>query len=85
MTDSSMRYHLLLPDVKCPACGAGLTFVRMRGWGDVYSCASGGHSCRCHLIHYRNKETKTCGYAVIYAYGPFGVWRACGEGPAAKG
>jgi hypothetical protein len=82
MPDPSMRYHLLPPDVKCPACGAaGLTFVRVRGGRDLYQCASGG-PCRCAVLHYRNKETQTCGYTVVYAYGPQGVWTACA---AAKG
>src|ERR1039457_634164 len=83
MLDLPMRYHLLTPDVRCPACGAGLTFARVRVWADLYQCASGGHPCRCQVIHYRNKETKTCGYSVLN-YGSFGVWRACGEEPAAK-
>jgi hypothetical protein len=75
-----MRFHPLA--VKCPACGAGgLTFVRVRAQGDLYQCASGG-PCKCHVIHYRSKITKTCGYAVIYYYG-FGEWTACAE-PAAK-
>ena len=57
MPDPSMRYHLLPPDVKCPACGAaGLTFVRVIGGRDLYQCASGG-PCRCAVLHYRNKET----------------------------
>jgi hypothetical protein len=80
MPDLPMRYHLLSPDVKCPACGAGLAFVRLRGWGDVYACASG--ACRCQVMHYRNTETKTCGYSVLFNYGLFGEWTACA---AAKG
>jgi hypothetical protein len=75
------RYHLLGPAVKCPACGAGLTFVRVRGHRDLYSCASGG-TCKCHVMHYWNKETKVCGYAVIYNYGPFGLWTVCSDVPA---
>ena len=39
-----MRFHPLAPEAKCPACGASLTFVRVRGYGDLYSCASGGPS-----------------------------------------
>jgi hypothetical protein len=82
MPDPPMRYHALAPDVKCPACGTNLTFVRVRAQGDLYQCASGG-PCRCHVMHYRKRMTKTCGYAVIYNYG-FGEWTAC-DMPAAKG
>jgi hypothetical protein len=78
-----MQLHPLASGVKCPACGAGFTFIRVRGYGDLYSCASGG-PCKCAVLHYRNKETQTCGYAVIYNYGPLGMWTPCGE-PAAKG
>ena len=80
MPELPKRLHLLAPNVKCPACGAGLTFVEVRGQGDLYCCASTG-SCRCALIHYRIGETKTCGYAVIYDYGPAGEWTPCGERP----
>ena len=72
-----MRLHLLAPEVKCPACGAGLTFIRVRGgYGDLYQCASGG-PCRCQVMHYRDRMTKTCGYAVMYTFGSFGEWTAC--------
>jgi hypothetical protein len=30
-----MLFHLLAPDVKCPACGADLAFVRVRGHRDL--------------------------------------------------
>ena len=76
-----MRLHLLAPEVKCPNCGAGFMFVRVRAQGDLYKCASGGR-CKCHVMHYRNKTTKACGYAVIYNYGAFGKWTAC-DMPAA--
>ena len=39
-----MRLHPLAPDVKCPACGAGLVFVRRRLLADLYECASGGRA-----------------------------------------
>jgi hypothetical protein len=83
-----MRFHPLAPEAKCPACGADLTFVRVRGYGDLYQCASGG-PCRCKVLHYRAKATKTCGHAAFHTYGPpgvqpFGEWTACGE-TAAKG
>lgn len=85
--DLPKRFHLLTPEVKCPACGAGLTFVRARGYGDLYQCASDG-PCKCHILHYRNKAAKTCGWAVLYTFGalgvgPFGGWTAC-KAPAAK-
>jgi hypothetical protein len=77
-----MRYHFLAPDVRCPACGAGLAFVRSRGGRDLYQCGSG--LCKCQVMHYRNKETQTCGYAGIYNFGPMGEWTACREKPTAK-
>jgi hypothetical protein len=79
-----MRFHPLAPDVKCPACGAGFTFIRVRRYGDLYQCASGG-PCKREVLHYYvRKETKACGYAVVNNDGRFGVWTACGE-TAAKG
>jgi hypothetical protein len=78
-----MRLHPLAPGIKCPNCGAGFMFVRARAQGDMYQCASGG-PCRCHVMHYRDKITRACGYAVIYNYGEFGKWTAC-DMPAAKG
>jgi len=85
MSELQMRLHPLAPGVKCPSCGAGLTFIRVRGgYGDLYSRASGG-PCRCQVMHYRDKMTKTCGYAVMYTFGSFGEWTACREKPASKG
>jgi hypothetical protein len=78
-----MQFHPLAPDVKCPTCGAGLTFVRVRRYGDLYQCASGG-PCKREVLHYRNKETQTCGYAPVSGYGVFGEWTACGERSAAN-
>jgi hypothetical protein len=68
--ESLMRFHLLAPEVKCPVCGADLTFIRVRRYCDLYQCAS----CKCHVVHYRNRTTKTCGYAGIAPYGSFGAW-----------
>ena len=81
MPELPMRFHLLAPDVKCPACGAGLTFVRVRAYRDLYVCASS--VCKRQVMHYRNKETQTCGYATITPWGGFGKWTAC-KMPAAK-
>ena len=78
-----MRYHLLAPDVRCPKCGAGLTFVRVRRFADLYSCSSGDR-CRCQVLHYRSKTTGACGYSTLSASGTFGVWTAC-DAAAAKG
>jgi hypothetical protein len=76
-----MRFHPLAFGVKCPACGAGLTFIRVRaGYGDLYSCGSVG-PCRCQVMHYRDKMTKTCGYAAVLDYGTMGEWTACARGP----
>ena len=72
-----MRFHLLAPDVKCPACGVELTFIRVRGGRDLYQCASG--VCKFQVMHYRNNETQKCGYAPVYRSGVFGVWTPCGE------
>ena len=82
MPELPMRFHVLAPEVKCPNCGAGLTFVRVRaGYGDLYQCASG--KCTRQIIHYRSKEAQTCGYAVVYKYGATGEWTACNM-PTAK-
>ena len=78
-----MRLHPLAPGVKCPACGAGLTFIRVRGYRDLYQCAAGG-PCECRVVHYWSKTTQTCGYSVIYGLGGLGKWTECGERPAAK-
>jgi hypothetical protein len=79
-----MRFHPLASNVKCAACGAGLTFLRVRGYGDLYSCASGG-PCRCQIMHYRHPETKICGVAPVVSTGAFfGKWTACEQEPAAK-
>ena len=75
--------HPLEPDVRCPYCDASFTFAWVMGSADLYHCTSGG-PCKCQLLHYRNEETQTCGYAFIYDYGPPGEWTACGM-PAAKG
>jgi len=82
MPERHRLLHPLPPGVKCPACGVGLTFVRVRGYGDLYQCGSGG-SCKCAIFHFQNKGTRACGYVVIYSYGPMGEWTACGE-PVAK-
>jgi hypothetical protein len=78
-----MLLHPLAPDVSCPTCGAGLTFIRMRVWGDLYQCSGG--RCKCRVVHYWNKikTTKTCGYSVIYGLGRLEKWTECGERPAA--
>ena len=78
-----MRFHLLAPDVKCPSCGGHLTFIRVRGYGDLYQCASGG-PCRGQVMHYQSKASKACGYAPITHLGTFGAWTAC-DVTAAKG
>ncbi len=82
MPEPRMWFHPLAQDVKCPACGGGLTFVRVRGYGDLYRCSGG--FCKCHVMHYRNKAVKTCGWALLYYYGSLGMWVACGERPAEK-
>ena len=78
-----MLLHPLAPKVKCPACGrAGLAFVRVRVYGDLYRCAAGG-PCECRVVHYWNKTTKRCGYSVIYGLGRLEKWTECVERPAA--
>jgi ssDNA-binding Zn-finger/Zn-ribbon topoisomerase 1 len=78
-----MRFHPLASDVKCPACGAGLTFLRVRRYGDLYQCSDG--PCRREVLHYRSKGTKACGYALAYGSGLFGAWTACDVPAAEKG
>ena len=83
MPQFSTKLHPLAPDVKCPTCGrTGLTFVRVRIFGDLYECASGG-PCECRVVHYWNKTTKRCGYSVIYGLGRLEKWTECVERPAA--
>ena len=80
-----MLLHPLAPEVKCPACGrAGLAFVRVRVYGDLYRCAAGG-PCECRVVHYWKKTAKTCGYSVIYGLGGSGKWTECGDRDATKG
>jgi hypothetical protein len=75
-----MRLHLLAPEVKCPACGAGLMFVKPRGHGDLYQCGLFKHQ----VLHTLNRAARSCGDAPISPYGVFDKWTACGE-TAAKG
>ena len=77
-----MRLHPLAPDVKCPVCRAGLTFIMVTKYGDLYQCAS--DPCKRQVMHYQRKESKACGYAALSPWGAFGEWTAC-EKPAAKG
>ena len=76
-----MRFHPLAPQVKCSACGGDLMFVRVRVYGDLYQCVS--DPCRRQVMHYKRKDSKTCGYAPLSRLGVFSVWIAC-EKPAAK-
>jgi hypothetical protein len=78
MPKRHMLLHPLPPGVKCPACGGGLTFIRVRVFGDLYQC-----KCKHQVMHYLNTDTKTCGYAIIRPSWAFGAWTAC-DGPAAK-
>lgn len=78
-----MRFHPLGPEVKCPGCGGELAFVRVRGHGDLYHCAS-GRPCVCVVIHYRMKGSLTCGYAVTHNYGAMGRWTDCGAPPKTR-
>ena len=77
-----MHLHPLDPSVKCPACGAGLTFIRVRGgYGDLYQCGQ----CKHQVMHYMSKVTNTCGYAPVTKYGWPGMWTACSDKTAAEG
>jgi hypothetical protein len=83
MPEFPMRFHMLAPDGRCPSCGSsGLTFVRVRGYGDLHQC-----KCKLKVMHYRNTDTKTCGYAAILPSWTFGKWTACVscDGPGAEG
>jgi hypothetical protein len=55
----------------------------VRGDRDLYQCAF--RLCQRQVMHYRNKETKACGYAPVYGSGEFGAWTACGDKPRAEG
>jgi hypothetical protein len=76
---SHMRLHPLAPEVKCPNCGAGITFIRVRLFGDLYQCGR----CKKQVLHYVSKVIHTCGYAPVTEYGSPGTWTACAV-PAAK-
>ena len=54
MPERPMRLHPLSSDVKCPACGADLRFVRVRLLADLYECTS---SCKRQVLHYWTKES----------------------------
>jgi hypothetical protein len=71
-----MRFHPLPAEARCPVCGVGLTFVRVRAYGDLYHCASGG-SCRCAVLHYKGKGRQGCGTALLHGDGTYGKWTAC--------
>jgi hypothetical protein len=58
-----MRFHPLAPEVKCSACGGDLMFVRVRMYGDLYQCVS--DPCRRQVMHYKRKDSKTCGFAAL--------------------
>jgi hypothetical protein len=77
-----VHLHPLDPSVKCPACGAGLTFIRVRGgYGDLYQCGQ----CKHQVMHYMSKVTNTCGYAPVTKYEWPGMWTACGDKKEAEG
>ena len=80
MPELPMRLHALAPGIKCPACGAVLTFIRARGHGDLYQCGL----CKHQVLHTLSRATKSCGHAPISPDGAFGKWTAC-DRPAAKG
>jgi hypothetical protein len=71
-----MRLHPLATEVTCPACGAALAFLRVRGYADLYQCS--GRPCKCRVIHYRSRATKTCGWALLYSHTGLGTWVSCG-------
>ena len=73
-----MRLHPLAPEVKCPVCGDGLTFIRVRKFGDLYQC-----KCRRQVIHYVVKRTKTWLRSHVHLWDVWRVDRMCcarGEG-----
>jgi hypothetical protein len=70
-----------MSDVKCPACSADLTFIRVRGYGDLYQCVSDPY--RRQVMHYKGRTARLCGYAALSRNGAFGEWTAC-DMPAAK-
>ena len=78
-----MRFHPLALDVKCPACSADLTFVRVRGYGDLYQCASGG-PCRARSCTTKGRKARFAATLPFTHLGSFGDWTAC-DMAAAKG
>ena len=78
-----MRLHQLAPEVKCPACGSALAFIRVRVYANLYQCS--GSPCQCRVMHYyRNQATSGCGWALFYNFGSLGTWVACGVPTADK-
>jgi hypothetical protein len=82
MPEPSMRLHPLPPNVRCPRCGAGIAFTRVRTFADLYTCTSGDR-CRCQILHFRSQKTKGCGYCTLSTGGAFGAWTVC-DMPAVK-
>ena len=67
-----MKLHPLPAETKCPVCGVGLTFIRVRAFGDLYHCGSGG-SCRCAVLHYKRQGSRECGKALLHSDERFGT------------
>jgi hypothetical protein len=70
-----MLLHPLAPDVKCPGCGSAFAFLRVRVYDDLYQCS--GSPCECRVMHYRNRATKTCGWALLYNHASLRMWVEC--------
>jgi hypothetical protein len=76
---TQMKVHPLSPDVKCPVCGRGLVFVRVRVYGGLYRCAHGLQACRGAVVHYRMNGKTACGWAPSLDMGRAG-WTECQTG-----
>jgi hypothetical protein len=73
-----MRYHSIAPEVPCPFCNRpGLTFMRKRPVGDLYTCTG----CRHTVLHQRTKAHTggggLCGLRVVFGALEYGPWHPC--------
>jgi hypothetical protein len=65
--------------VKCPVCGGGLLFIRVRKFGDLYHCIRGAKVCPGVVLHYRRAGTTQCGWARLFDTGRPDEWIRCSE------
>src|SRR5438094_563281 len=72
------RYHAISPEVPCPSCGRpGLTFMRKRPIGDLYTCTACGRTTVHHRSGVRTGGADGCGLRVLLGALEYGPWRPC--------